>query len=220
MAAPELGNTIPGAIRYVDTREAPERYRPLLAAGFQSKALAHGDVMFSEAGGGIVCIENKRLYQLIADMTTGQLVRQCRGIIDEADFPWLLIQGPFDAVDGRWQEFPGYTVRQVRDQLATLQDMGMRWERCVYTASVVERTLELEAYYSKGVHLSAMRRVSGDPHIEILMRIPGVGINTASALIAHFGGLRGIATATVETLRERDGIGPKLAQRIYDWMGA
>ena len=46
--------------------------------------------------------------------------------------------------------------------------------------------------------------------------IPGIGARKRAALLKHFGGLRGVASAGVEELCAVSGINQELAQRIYD----
>ncbi len=52
----------------------------------------------------------------------------------------------------------------------------------------------------------------------ILEQIPGVGREKRLLLLQHFGGLQGVASATVKSLRKVPGIGPKLAQIIHDYL--
>lgn len=201
--------------RYVDTREAPERRLPLEAAGFAPKALSAGDIQFPEAGGGTVLIEHKRLYQFVADMESGQLQRQMQHVIAESDFPWLMVQvDGAVAIDGYLSEHR-VTSEQIRNQLATLQDLGCRWERVESAEEAVSRTLQLERYYSKGLHISAQRHLSGDSRIDVLARIEGVGEQKALKLVSYFGNLMAVAQARRDELEQLDGIGPKLAERIF-----
>ena len=48
-----------------------------------------------------------------------------------------------------------------------------------------------------------------------LNQIPGIGDKRRRALLAHFGGLRGVQAAAVEDIMKVDGISRSIAQRIY-----
>jgi excinuclease ABC subunit C len=54
----------------------------------------------------------------------------------------------------------------------------------------------------------------------ILDRLPGVGAKRKLALIRHFGAVERIRGASVEELRQVTGIGPDLAQKIYEELHA
>ncbi len=205
--------------RYVDSQEAPERRSALERAGFQVKVLAAGDVQFPEYGDGTVLVECKRLYQFLADMQTGQLVKQIRALVAESDFPWLALEGPFLADGCKFMDFPSFTLEQFWRQLATLQDMGCRWLRAIGPEETVLRVLDLADYYAKPAHVSASRNLSGDGRVDVLSRIAGVGEARAHALLAALGNLRGVAEASVEALETVEGIGPKTARAIMEFFG-
>ncbi|HHX01645.1 MAG TPA: excinuclease ABC subunit UvrC [Firmicutes bacterium] len=52
----------------------------------------------------------------------------------------------------------------------------------------------------------------------VLDQIPGVGPQRKKALLKHFGSVKKIKAATVEQLSEVEGINPKLAREIYQFM--
>jgi len=200
--------------RYVDTREAPERKVPLERAGFALKALRIGDVTFPEAGGASVVIECKKVDQLLTDMMSGQLVKQCRALAEASSFPWLLIEGELYVVDNKLLGRYSISKWQMRRQLRTLQDLGVRWERSNSAQDTVETILDMADYYAKGTHESALRHVAGDEGLAVLSHIYGVGKVKAEALVTQFGSLRAIAAASRSDFESTDGIGPQLSERL------
>jgi excinuclease ABC subunit C len=48
--------------------------------------------------------------------------------------------------------------------------------------------------------------------------IPGVGQARRTALLTHFGSLKGVREATIEELAEVDGLGPSVAERIHAYL--
>jgi DNA excision repair protein ERCC-4 len=51
---------------------------------------------------------------------------------------------------------------------------------------------------------------------DIVVRIPGIGPSKARSLLARFGSIAGIASATREDLEQVQGIGPSLSRAIHD----
>ena len=54
----------------------------------------------------------------------------------------------------------------------------------------------------------------------ILGAVPGIGPSLAGRLLSHFGTVRNVANADVDSLTEIDKIGSKKAERIYDILNA
>ena len=52
----------------------------------------------------------------------------------------------------------------------------------------------------------------------VLDDIPGVGAKRKTALLKQFGSLRKIMEATAEEIAQTEGIGPSLAEEIYDYL--
>ena len=53
-------------------------------------------------------------------------------------------------------------------------------------------------------------------HVAEPQDIPGLGPKRRRLLLRHFGGLQGVQAAAAEDLARVKGIGPKLADIIYD----
>lgn len=202
--------------RYIDTREAPERRVPLERGGFMPRALSYGDVQFPAQGGGTVLVENKKVVQLLEDMSSGQLVRQIRGLVENADWPLLLVEGPWRQQGGKLLDH-NYSWEQAWNQMQTLQDMGCRLQLSTSPEHTVQRIFELADYYAKDFHPSALRRPAGDLRAAALSLIPGIGAKYASTLMEHFGSLGALAQATQEQLEAVDGVGPVLARRVLNF---
>ena len=204
----------------VDTREAPERLRPLIAAGFAPKALAAGDVNFPAAGGLSVLVENKKVAQLVTDLASGQLRSQCRRLIDAADFPVLCIEGRWTQVDGYVLGQQPWTWDQVWNYLQGLQDIGIRLQLSTDPEHTVQRIISLADWYEKPEHSSHARSPSGDHRITVLLGIRGVGSVTAQAIVEALPSIAAIATASPDTLMGIDGIGIKTAQAIHKYFNS
>jgi len=71
---------------------------------------------------------------------------------------------------------------------------------------------EAHRFVNKFHRKSRARARLSDP----LEAVSGLGAKKLQSLLRHFGGRQGITHATVTDLKTVPGIGPSLAQRIYD----
>jgi len=199
-----------------DTREDKRRLEVLRRAGWQIIKLDYGDYEVQDAMGKVVLIEHKPISKMVTDMRSGVLVRQCRGIVEHSDFPILLVEGHWTQQDGSLFG-SGITWEQAWNQLQTIQDMGCRLQLTSSMAHSIERLFELELYYSKEKHNSALRQVSGDPYVVVLSLIDGIDEMKAKAIEAYFTTLASVAVATPGQLQGIRGIGEVLAKRIWQF---
>jgi excinuclease UvrABC nuclease subunit len=77
--------------------------------------------------------------------------------------------------------------------------------------------LELAEYYLKEYHASVSRHPSGDPRINALSLIHGIDVVKTKAILQVYPKLIDVAVASVDQLTAADGIGPKLARRIWEF---
>lgn len=204
--------------RFVSSVEQ-SRVLPLQIAGFIPKHLFSGDVQSPVFGDKVLLIENKRVYQLLEDMKTGQLMKQMRKLVDSCDYPMLILEGSWmhnGAPDYILNAFP-YSWTQAWNELQTIQDMGVRLQITTGEKHTIARIIEICEYYSKPEHPSALREVAGDKHIAALDLIEGVGTKMAIKLLAYFGSLSSIARAPTASLQDVGDVGPKLARKIYEF---
>lgn len=206
--------------RYVDTREQ-SRIAPLERAGFEPRKLDAGDVSFPEYGGGTVGQENKRVYQLVDDMVSGQLARQAQKMIDTYKYPIL-------SIEGHWTRDPktdllvgteGQRVAwgQLWNQLMSLQCYGLLIDISTSPEHTIARTLELAELFSKAYHPSLQRNLGGDVRVAVLSFIEGMGSKKSEALLESMPTLAEVAGASEQEIRDVDGFGPVQAKRIYDF---
>lgn len=204
-----------------DTREDKRRLEPLRRGGWQITALRYGDYEIQDAVGKVALIEHKTIAKMVADMRSGTLVRQCRGIIEHSDFPILMVEGHWIQQEGSILG-SGITWEQAWNQLQTIQDMGCRLQLTSSMAHSIERLFEIELYYKKEKHDSALRQVSGDPYIVALSLIDGINEGKAKALEQAFPIIQQIGNMSADDLNAVPGIGEVLANRIWrffrtDW---
>lgn len=200
-----------------DTREDKRRLEVLRRAGWEITALKYGDYDGYDAVGKLWCIEHKTVEKLIGDMVTGTLIRQCRGLIEHSDFPILMIEGHWIQGKNGVLYNSGITWTQAWNQLQTIQDMGCRLQLTTSLEHTVERLFELEVYYRKESHPSALREISGDPYVVVLSLVDGISTEKAKALEVAHPTLANIAVASPGQLQGIKGIGEVLAKRIWQF---
>ena len=197
-----------------DTREDKRRLEVLRRGGWEITALKYGDYEMQDAVGKIVLVEHKTMGKMVADIRSGTLVRQCRGVVEHSDFPTLMIEGHWIQESGSILG-SGITWEQAWNQLQTIQHMGCFIQLTSSMAHSIDRLYELEAYYKKEKHDSALRQMSGNPLITVLSLIDGINEGKAKVIEESYLTLCAVSDAQVNNLAEIKGIGEVLAKRIW-----
>jgi len=197
-----------------DTREPERRKLIFRRAGWQIIKLDYGDYDFPDSMGKLVVIEYKMIEQMVTDMHSGVLTRQCRNLCENSDFPILMVSGHWAQKDGSLLG-SGISWKQAWNQLQTIQDMGCRLRLATSEQHAVETVFQLEEYYSKESHPSALRQPSGNPYITMLSLINGIGLSKAKELEKVFPTIEILAQADIGDIEEANGVGGMLASRIW-----
>jgi len=200
---------------FVDSREPETIRQPFLRAGWIIKSLNTGDFQFADSVGEVVIVERKTISQLLTDLQSGQLQRQCRRLVEATIFPILILEGHWTQIDGYLLN-TRFTWDQIWNALQSLQDIGCRLQLTTSLSHTIKRIFELVDYYKKDYHHSVSRHPSGDMRIATLSLIHGVEILKAKSILTTYPTLYDVANASASELENScAGIGAKLSERIY-----
>lgn len=208
----------------VDSREPKEITIPLRRAGWELTALPYGDMEFKDAIGQTILWERKAVSQLIPDIRSGTLQRQCRGMKENSDIAVLLIEGRLqfnretgDMIEHRQVKRP-MKWHNLWKLLTSIQtDLGIKLQFTTSIDDTVERLFQFEDYYRQEVHFSTLGAMGSDPYVANLSLVYGISIAKAKEIKAKFPHLVEVMMATEEELAEVPGVGSKLARRLYEF---
>jgi ERCC4-type nuclease len=199
----------------VDTREPKNLSESFIRAGWTPEALEHGDYGL-QTPDGMALVERKTSSQFLTDMQSGQLLKQCRALCESTRFPILLKEGLWIEIDGRLLG-TNFTLKQVRNQIMTIQNMGCRYEPTANIEDTITRIFELAEYYKEEIHESAIRELVGNPKLYVLRLISGVGPAKAKLLLEKYGNLKTLTNTPELELMNMKGIGQVLGKRIFEF---
>ena len=212
------------ALGYVDPRGHSYLVERLHEGGFEPKQLKIGDISFQTGDGQAVLIEYKRLKQFLADLQSGQMMKQVPRMTEAAPFCVLLLEYRVqrNKLNDSLVGYEQFAWKQVWNYMETLQCSGIHVQLATSEEHAVNRVLQLYHYYRKPAHLSALRGLSGDKHVAALcLLVEGIGPARAQALIKEFGSIGNLAhlaedgsSNQLQTIQDVKGIGPKLAEAI------
>ena len=208
--------------KVVDTRQAKEMIKPFVRAGWVPRALKCGDYQFGDSSGNLVLIEDKPVGKLIDDIQSGVLDRQCLNLVAAAPFPILLIRGPWirDAGDNIVGTRGKMAWQAVWDRLESYQRIGpgrLSLQLATSTAHAIQRIFDLEEKYQDCNFSTLMTKTPGNPYVQTLRKIQGIGLEKALVIERAFPTLALLANARPSQIETTVGVGKMLSRRIHEF---
>lgn len=229
----------------IDNREKSDVITPLSKyldaekMEYEVARLDVGDFLVCADTGVVVCIEHKRIPDLIMSVKDGHLMQQCAAMLEHYEHVRLLISGPtmqawkFGPLSiAPFRKYGQATystidIRRVVGLLSQIQKAGVIVDWWPLTGEVGAYLRHIKISYERGEHDSITVRPRTiifsrrDNLTETLERmgLPGVGTSKAEALAKAFPSLRAVANASVKELEGVSGIGLKTAEGIHKFFG-
>ena len=164
-------------------------------------------------------IEFKTVEDFVNSLVDGRFIEQLKALKGQFQKPLVIVQGEQDI----------YSVRKVhpnaiRGMLATIAvGFGIpiiQTKNAAETAALIAIIAKREQDTSRDFSLHARKPLTLAEQQEYLVSaLPNVGVKSAQQLLKHFGSVEKIATASLEQLKEVEGIGDVLAERIRNVFG-
>lgn len=164
-----------------------------------------------------LCVERKTLPDLAASIADGRLFRQASRLASASTRAAVVLEGTArDLADSEMRR------EALQGALLTLTlQMSLPLLRAK-TPTETARLLVYAARQRRRAQDGATPRASGGTRpsgkrrtqLYVLQGLPGVGPTRAQRLLQQFGSVEAVMTASVESLEEVEGIGPKTAQSV------
>ncbi|MHC1627162.1 MAG: DEAD/DEAH box helicase [Methanoculleaceae archaeon] len=225
VSVPKSGQTAIGSFLYpepeirADDREGASRVvETLHRLGIRVTLcrLEHGDYSIGDR----ILVERKTVSDFLDTLINRNLLRQMRDLGGAAPRPILILEGDEDIYSGR-----NLHPNAIRGTLAAIAaDFGIS----IIPTRDADDTAQMLAILAKREEGGREERT---PHVRksyrslkesqeyILSAFPGVGPANARRLLAHFGSIRAVITASPEELKAVKGIGEKTAAAIAELAG-
>lgn len=164
-----------------------------------------------------LCVERKTLPDLAVSIADGRLFRQASRLASASTRAAVVLEGTArDLADSEMRR------EALQGALLTLT---LRLDLPLLRAKAPAETARLLCYAARQrgrTQTGAVTRASGGSRpsgkrktqLYVLQGLPGVGPTRAQRLLEQFGSVEAVMTASVESLEEVEGIGPKTAQSI------
>lgn len=164
-----------------------------------------------------LCVERKTLPDLAVSIADGRLFRQASRLASASTRAAVVLEGTArDLADSEMRR------EALQGALLTLT---LRLDLPLLRAKAPAETARLLCYAARQrrrTQTGAVPRASGGSRpsgrrrtqLYVLQGLPGVGPTRAQRLLEQFGSVEAVMTASVKSLEEVEGIGPKTAQSI------
>jgi len=215
----QIGTSITGELlkrqRKVDHREHWLIRSYLAELGFEISHLhtGQGDVASSR-----VSIERKE-DDLLPSLFDNRRLTQLGAMREEAEFSFVIITKSWSDIKMDAAE-KGMSTRTLLGYIASLCAVGyppIFMPDHYDAANLMHRIVEKVEDDIPRLYVPRPNAPKPKEYRDIIIQaLPKVGLKTRRKLVEHFGSLANIANASVDEIKALDGIGEKVAQRIYD----
>lgn len=191
----------------------------------QRKHLFVGDYII-ETEKDIVAVERKTVADYIMGIKSGRLATQLYNMSSKYEFSYIVVVGYFSIV-------APHTEMRRDSYLASLINASLKRSPEGKRGQVISINLETDHDFALFLSMLATRLNSGSrtrlPIIErtrdnevsakasMFTAIPGLGSRKAKKMMKHFGSVKDAVNATEKDYLKIDGIGKKLAEKIYSF---
>jgi ERCC4-type nuclease len=218
---------------------APRLIKACESAGIASRVtpLPVGDIRFISAALEIVLIERKSTKSDLFTSLSKRLPDQLTRLVQEADEPILLIDGPLAIGATGKLRSTRYTTNwhfsTLQNFLLSAQRSGVHCLQVHNAKYTPEAVIKLYNYYQKTAseHTSLIQSrlkpfptkskglTEREQKLRTLMSVFGVGPELASRLLDTYGSVANIGQASLEGLKSIPGVGDETANRIKEVLG-
>jgi Fanconi anemia group M protein len=207
-------NVVPGKVSIlVDHRETASPVAKTLSqlgATISFAALPTGDYVVSQEVG----IERKSSSDFAASIIDGRLFRECMELAERFKSPILILEGsPF----GTSAIHPNAIRAAIATLIAKIRVSVLQTADAPETAAIVYMIAKkVQEDRQKPVRIRAEKNPTDEDRVQefVLAGVPGLNNYRSKSLLAHFGNLERVFTASEDELKEAEGIGPKLARQV------
>lgn len=182
-----------------------------------------------------IAIELCSVPDLCGKVNSGRLAFQLGGMLERYDFAILLVESPLQSDRDGYVRLPGgarsISFERLMDVLLAAQVHGTRLLFCRDRAFVPDRILQLYHYFNKPLaDHKAFRPTPArqlptipvgeaiDARVSLLMGLPGIGEDKATAALKRFGSVAEIMVMPEELLKTIPGWGIVTAKRVRTFL--
>ncbi|MGJ7523771.1 ERCC4 domain-containing protein [Variovorax sp. LT1P1] len=201
----------------VDSRETRSGLALLLAArGAEvvGEELEIGDYVLTEG----LCVERKEATDFVNSIMDRRIFAQVAIMKTTFARSFVLIEGD---IFGTRSAISEDALLGAMSYISVIENVPILTTKSTAQTAALLLTMQRHAIEGLGYDVALRGAKPKDRKVQasyLLEGLPGVGPTAAKKLLAHFGSVHAVVSATVEDLRKCPGIGPKTAQAIQEVM--